>query len=356
MTRTAPSLQPPLLRFAAGGAVSTREAWPRRRAELQALLVEPVYGGLPPAAPARAEELHTQTVRRLNGARYITYRVTVETQPPVSFLLQLLVPPGRRRCPVVLTGDGCWRNFPDAIEADLLGRRIILAVFNRVELAPDTQPPGPRRGPLHAAFPDHPFGAVAAWAWGYHRCVDVLLTHPRVDPRRIGVTGHSRGGKASLLAGATDERIALTSANNSGAGGAGSFSCPGPGAERLADCVRAFPHWFGPALAGYVGREQELPFDLHFLKALVAPRALVTTEALGDDWANPSGTWITHQAAREVYRLLGAEKRIGIWFREGAHAQGPDDWHALLDFLETQLLGRRCATDFQRNPFPHLAT
>ena len=34
-----------------------------------------------------------------------------------------------------------------------------------------------------------------------------------------------------------------------------------------------------------------------------------------DHHANPSGTWQTHQAAREAYRFLGNEERIGIWFR-----------------------------------------
>ncbi len=55
-----------------------------------------------------------------------------------------------------------------------------------------------------------------------------------------------------------------------------------------------------------------MPFDQHFLKALVAPRALLSTEGLGDLWSNPSGTWQTYLAAREVCRFLGAEERIGI--------------------------------------------
>ncbi len=68
-----------------------------------------------------------------------------------------------------------------------------------------------------------------------------------------------------------------------------------------------------------IGLEQALPFDQHYLKALVAPRAQFSTEALGDLWANPSGTWQTHLAAQEVYHFLGAEERIGISFREGGH-------------------------------------
>lgn len=64
----------------------------------------------------------------------------------------------------------------------------------------------------------------------------------------------------------------------------------------------------------------DLVFDQHALKALVAPRSLVSTEALGDMWANPTGACQTYRAAREVYRFLGAAERIGIWFRDGEHS------------------------------------
>ncbi len=172
-----------------------------------------------------------------------------------------------------------------------------------------------------------------------------------VDKARIAVVGHSRGGKASLLAGATDERIALTSANDSGCGGAGCYRQQGSGAETLADILRNFPYWFGPRLGEYIGREDELPFDQHFLKAAVAPRLLLTTEALGDLWANPTGTWQTHAAARQVYRFLGIEERMGIWYREGGHAHSRADWDALLDFMALHFRGRPPVDRYDQDPF-----
>jgi len=175
-----------------------------------------------------------------------------------------------------------------------------------------------------------------------------------VDAAHIAITGHSRGGKAVLLAGATDERIALTCANNSGAGGAGCFRWQGPACETLADLLRSFPYWFGPDMQAFANREAELPFDQHFLKALIAPRGLLTTEALGDLWANPTGTWQTHLAAREVYRLLGAEERIGIWYRDGGHDHGLADWRAFLDYLEGQFFGHAPQHCYDRNPYPEL--
>jgi dienelactone hydrolase len=264
-------------------------------------------------------------VRRLESARLWTCRVLADGAH--SFTLRVFAPAGDGPHAVVLNGDACWHYATDDVIADILHRGYAFAQFNRVEIAPDM--PGTRL----------PVGALAAWAWGYHRAVDALGQLDLVDPTRIAVVGHSRGGKAALLAGATDERIALTSANNSGAGGAGCLRVSGPGAETLADVTRAFPHWFGPDLAAYAGREHALPFDQHFLKALVAPRALLTTEALDDHWANPSGSWHTHQAARAVYELLGAGERIAITFRPGGHDHAPMDWTTLLDYCDVALRG-----------------
>ena len=52
-------------------------------------------------------------------------------------------------------------------------------------------------------------GTIAAWAWGFQRCVDYLMTDRDIDTNRIAIVGHSRNGKAALLAAAFDERVAM---------------------------------------------------------------------------------------------------------------------------------------------------
>ena len=335
-----------------GARVSTLAQWQRRRREIRDLVVDIEYGGLPPApAETRCEKLHSSTVKHLGGAQFVSCRVITGPDNPFSFLLHLLVPPGRGPFPVVLSGDACWRYVTDAVAAEVLRRGNILAQFNRVEIVPDVYL-SERTSGLYRVYRDASYGALAAWAWGYHRCIDVLAGMDVVDAARIAIVGHSRGGKAVLLAGATDERIALTGANNSGAGGAGCYRRQGAGSETLADLIRAIPYWFGPRLKEFVNRENDLPFDQHFLKSLIAPRSLLTTEALGDLWANPTGTWQTHLAAREVYRFLGVEERLGIWFRDGDHDHGEADWKAFLDFMDCRLRGKKPAERFDRNPYP----
>jgi hypothetical protein len=166
--------------------------------------------------------------------------------------------------------------------------------------------------------------------------VDYLETLPEADKTRIAVTGHSRGGKAALLAGALDERIALTAPNNSGCMGAGCTRVPHDG-ESLERIASVFPYWFSTRLAEFVGRETRLPFDQHSVKALVAPRALLSTEGLEDRWANPDGAQLTHDAAKPVFDFLGASDKIGIVFRPGGHGHTPEDWTTLLDFADRQL-------------------
>lgn len=351
MTENTSAELPDPFRCGDGTRVRTRAQWQRRRREIRDLIVDLEYGGLPPTpAETRGEELHTSTVKQLGGARFVSCRVVTGPDRPFSFLLYLLIPPGDGPFPVVLTGDACWRYVTDKVAAEVLRRGYILAQFNRVEIVPDVYN-SDRAAGLYRIYPEGTYGALAAWAWGYHRCVDVLVGMHSVDASRIAVIGHSRGGKTALLAGATDERIALTNANNSGAGGAGCYRCQGTGSETLAALISAIPYWFGPRLKEFVNREKELPFDQHFLKSLIAPRSLLTTEALGDLWANPIGTWQTHLAAREVYRFLGVEECIGIWFRDGEHDHGETDWKAFLDFMDWRLRGKKTADRVGRNPF-----
>ena len=64
------------------------------------------------------------------------------------------------------------------------------------------------------------WGKLRIWAWCMSRIADVLLDDPGIDQKKTAVMGHSRLGKAALLAGAFDTRFGLTVSCQSGAGGA----------------------------------------------------------------------------------------------------------------------------------------
>lgn len=323
---------PPLMRLKSGAAVLHPEDWQARRGEILQIALTTVYGALP-ALPrqVQCEVLHEAKVARLQHARKLSLRLLADGLPVCN--LSVLLPPGPGPFASLLHGDACWGYATDAVQAEVLARGYALAEFNRTEIMsdpPDGNLPPTACSALHGTHAQ----AIAAWAWGYHRAVDGLLQLPELDGARIAIVGHSRGGKAALLAGATDTRIALTSANNSGLAGAGSFHRLAPGAETLADMVKTFPHWLSPALQPYCGRENDLPWDQHFLLALIAPRALLCTEARGDLWANPGGTQQMHDAAAAVYRWMGAGSRLAIHFRQGGHSHTLQDWATLLGFMD----------------------
>lgn len=333
-----------------GQRVSNPAQWPARRREIIDLMLPLAYGDLAPVpASTRLVCLHQALLRRHGGARLLSCRIEPDAAPP--FQLQLFVPPGDGPFPCILSGDGCWHYADDAVLAAMLERGYVFAQFNRVEVAAD---PGAPDRALALPRAEVQARTLSAWAWAYHRVVDVLHPLRWIDAAAIAVVGHSRGGKAALLAGAIDTRIALTSANNSGAGGACSWRHQGPGAETLADLLANFSYWFDPRLQAYAGRESALPFDQHFLKALIAPRALLTTEALDDLWANPQGSWQSHRAAQCVFDLLGARDQLAIAFRAGGHDHTLADWNCLIDFADTRLRVMPSFRSAQADPFPGL--
>ena len=340
-------LPDPFLR-ADGKRITSPREWKPLREYWQAMVLHYEYGELPPKPRGiRAEIVEQREMPDLKAAR-IEYRLHIEATVPLAVRLLLYRPKRGGRLPAIIDGDLCWGEPKGEIVEEVLKRGYILVFFDRTHIAPDS---AERKG-IYEAYPDYEGGRLAAWAWGFHRVVDWLSTVSYVASRRIAVTGHSRGGKTALLAGATDDRIALTAPNNSGCGGAGCYRYQAQGSETIADILRNFPYWFHPRFAQFIGRVERLPFDQHTVKALVAPRALLSTEALGDLWANPEGTQVTYLAAKEVYRFLKAEERIGIWFREGGHEHSLADWQAMLDFADWQLLGRKPVRAFDRLAFP----
>lgn len=196
--------------------------------------------------------------------------------------------------------------------------------------------------------PDERTGAVAAWAWGYLRAVDVLAGDARIDAQRIVLWGHSRNGKAALLAAAMDPRPAAVIALQSGKAGA-SLHRQNRG-ETIAQMTKSYPHWFAPAFARFAGRQGETPVDQHQLLALIAPRPVLLGGARRDSWSDPQGAVLAAAGAAPVYELYGAgafeqtdlrQTDFGFpvvtYVRPGLHGVHGSDWTMALTFLDKRL-------------------
>lgn len=344
-----------------GGRISETEQWPGQARRWLDTIIGTEYGGMPPKPECvLAEALCHNRAKRLPGKPgNWTYRIHCNGgEKPFTFCVRVLFPHGSDSMPAIINGDACWWYISDELVQRVLDRGCALVIFNRTEMAEDLGHSGvtdktKRSGGIYDVFPGRSFGALSAWAWGYHRCVDFLHQLPFIDTARIAITGHSRGGKTTLVAGATDERIALVNDNASCAGGSPVFRYVGDGGETL-NILDVFPSWFGPEMQQYAGREDTIPFDQHCLLAAIAPRLLLLTFALDDRWSNPEGMVQSARAAGEVYRFLGLPENLAFHLRAGKHSHALQDWDVLLDFIDWKWNGRESGASYNIHPYRHL--
>ena len=197
----------------------------------------------------------------------------------------------------------------------------------------------------------HEWGILSAWAWGMSRIMDWIETEPLIDAKHVAAVGLSRNGKTALVAGAFDERFALTISCCSGCGGAKLNHMHLPYSESIKQIGIAH-RWFSPEYTKeWTGRDRDTPFDQHMLLALVAPRLLYVSSAKDDDWAGPCGEFASALLASPAWELYGEkglvapigfpetdkplqEGRVGYHFRTGRHAIMSYDWDRYIDFAD----------------------
>ena len=199
------------------------------------------------------------------------------------------------------------------------------------------------------------WGALKAWAWGASRLLDYFETDKSVNARQVGVMGHSRFGKAALVAMAYDQRFAIGFISSSGMGGANLYRRNfGERLENLAGTGEY--HWMAGNYIKYAGplTPNDLPVDSHELIALCAPRPVFIGSGAdkGDAWVDSKGMFMAEAAAGPVYELLG-KKGLGtgqmppvgralldgeLAFREHSDGHTPaPNWPAFLTFAAQYL-------------------
>jgi len=181
--------------------------------------------------------------------------------------------------------------------------------------------------------------AMVKWAQGLQAMIRILESDERFDPKKLVAIGHSRFGKAALLAAAMDPSLAGVVGIQSGCGGAApSRTAVG---ETVKDITGMFPHWFSPEFAAYADDTNRLPLDQHWLLALCANRPTMLCNADEDLWANPLGQHEMLQLAAKAHGTGLAELQIGEtvgdliahFYRRGKHQVIESDWDAILGWL-----------------------
>jgi hypothetical protein len=333
-----------------GTRVNTNEDWQKRREEIKDMILHYQYGYMPPAPDNLTVEKQS-SLKTFNG-KAIFQQLLFKMGPnqKVTMHVTVLRPSGDGPFPVIVCNVHDFSGNP--IEEEIINRGFALAEYKRTDLDPDEKE---TIGIAQEVYSNYNWATLSVWAWGGSRVADYLEKQDYVDQDKLIITGHSRGGKTALLCGALDDRFDLVAPNGSGCGGGGCYRNTPDDAESLAQITdpKRFGYWFEDNFAQFAGKENRLPFDQHFMKALVAPRALLTTDAFDDKWANPVGTQHTYMAVQEVFEFLGAEKKSGLHYRPGKHDQNEIDWRALLDFAELQFDGKQPEYDYYKLPFPN---
>lgn len=210
-------------------------------------------------------------------------------------------------------------------------------------------------------------GEWAAWSWGVSRLIDgmEIASRQAVDPlpidmRHLAVTGCSYAGKQALYAGAFDERIALTIAQENGGGGSPSWRVsheiePQGSVEDVDDTDY---NWFGGQMRQFAGDNvYKLPVDDDELNALVAPRALLETGNTDYYWLSNRSNYISARATQRIYDTLGIGDRFGFYI-DGGHAHCatlPAEAPVIAAYVDKFMLGQSDAdTDVAVAPYPNL--
>jgi hypothetical protein len=155
------------------------------------------------------------------------------------------------------------------------------------------------------------WGALRAWAWGASRALDYFETDKAVNAKRVAIAGHSRYGKAALVAMAYDHRFAAAYISSSGEAGAKLYRhIYGEGVGNIAGTEEF--HWMAGNFLRYDGplTVNDLPVDANELIALCAPRPVFISggaTAAGDGWVDAKGMFLAEANASPVYRLLGVK-------------------------------------------------
>ena len=323
----------------------------KSREEMLAILQTEVYGTMPAAPPNITFSTKEKNVSNFCNGKADLYEVTAKCTvngKEFVFPFSFAMPKDAEKVPFFMF-IGFTRGIASKYQptATLIDNGYGILYFDYQDIASDDK--HFNNGLSAILYPDGTRGdtdpgKIAMWAWGAHRLMDYAETvSDKLDLTRSIVCGHSRTGKAALLAGATDTRIQFTYSNNSGCTGAalsrGKF---GETVDRVTDL---FPYWFCKNYRKYANKESSMPFDQHYLLASIAPRKVLVGSGSTDYVADFQSEQLACLAASPAFEKGFActvlavageeyfEGDIGYHLREGEHAFKEEDWLKLIKFV-----------------------
>jgi hypothetical protein len=289
-----------------GERIADADAWTCRRAEIGAAAKQYELGPKPrrPVNVTGSFEDGNLFVTAGDDDRSVTFTATI-TLPTT----------GSPPYPAMIGMGGSSLNNSDIANLGVASIR-----FDNGDVAAQTNASSRGQGKFYELYGrNHGAGAMIAWAWGISRLIDALEATPEagIDPTRLGVTGCSRNGKGALIAGAFDERIALTIPQESGSGGSASWRvsdamfADGIVVQTLSQ-ITTENCWFRQTFAQFGTTAVRLPFDHHSILGMVAPRGLLVLENTAQVWLGNVSTYTASAVAHRVWEALGVPENMGV--------------------------------------------
>ncbi len=314
-----------LLQFNDGQKVQSPKDWAERRNEILSYWQKEIGGW-----PALLEHPKLEILSSTNRETFRQQRVRIETAPGQMTEGYLLTPSGRGPFPGVVVPYYEPESSIGLGKVKLRDFALQLTRRGFVSLSIGS-PGGDARKPDLAAVecqPLHFLGYVAA------NCYNALANIPKVDRKRIGIVGHSYGGKWAMFGACFYNKFAC-----------GVWSDPGIVFDEARPNVNYWEPWYlgleqgrtrAPGLiteasprTGAYKRIFESGHDLHEVLALMAPRPFLVSGGAEDQ----AQRWQALNRINEVYQVLGVTNRIAMSFRP-AHDPTPESNDQIYRFVE----------------------
>ena len=278
-----------------GQRMTAKDEWKCRRQEIRKLLEKTVYGEMK-VTPFSAT---TGTVSKTSIS------VTVsDNGKTATFTAGVDVPSGNGPFPAMIIYGG----FGGPSASTLKNQGVAVITFDPAKGGEEGTARNNKSGAYYTLYgASSNLGILAAQAWAVSRIIDVIQKSDGSILKwdAIGVTGCSRYGKGSFVAGVFDQRIALTMPIESGTGGVPIMrSVSNENKQSLSSAYSEQP-WLGDVFSTFQNSPNTLPTDMHGAVAMVAPRGLLILDNPHIANLGPRSAHLSAVAGGEVYKALG---------------------------------------------------
>lgn len=308
-----------------GSRITTKAEWRCRRQEIMQVAEKFAYGSKP-GKP--------QSVNGTVSSSSISVKVT-EQGKSASFSATVKLPSsGSAPYPAIIVYGGA--GFGSPLDSNVVNSEgVALISYDPYAVGKETGSRQPKAGAFYDLYgASSTTGLLMAWAWGVSRIIDAIAQSDGklLQADAVGVTGCSRFGKGSFIAGVFDQRVALTMPVESGSAGVPIWrGIPGEGAQSLSSAYGEQP-WFGDAFSAFVSAPGKAPLDTHEVVALIAPRGLFIMDNPHIANLGPKSASVAALGAAEIYKALGAGDNITYYsdVQNGQHCSERPEWSAPL--------------------------